>query len=102
MGFSRQECWSGLPFPSPEDLPDPGIKPASPALAVGFFIPLSHLGSPHVTLGFIKKIFFLENSEENKSPYLLLIFIYVLFLAWRIPWTEDPGDRGVAESDMTE
>ena len=32
MGFSRQECWSGLPFPSPGDLPDPGIEPGSPAL----------------------------------------------------------------------
>ena len=35
MGFSRQEHWSGLPFPPPGDLPDPGIKPAclvSPAL----------------------------------------------------------------------
>ena len=32
MGFSRQEYWSGLPFPSPGDLPDPGIKPMSPAL----------------------------------------------------------------------
>ena len=32
MGFSRQEYWSGLPFPSPGDLPDPGIKPRSPAL----------------------------------------------------------------------
>ena len=32
MGFSRQEYWSGLPFPSPEDLSDPGIKPRSPAL----------------------------------------------------------------------
>jgi len=32
MRFSRQEYWSGLPFPSPEDLPDPGIKPGSPAL----------------------------------------------------------------------
>ena len=31
MGFSRQEYWSGLPFPSPGDLPDPGIKPGSPA-----------------------------------------------------------------------
>ena len=31
MGFSRQEYWSGLPFPSPGDLPDPGIKPRSPA-----------------------------------------------------------------------
>ena len=32
MEFSRQEYWSGLPFPSPEDLPDPGIEPRSPAL----------------------------------------------------------------------
>ena len=32
IGFSRQEYWSGLPFPSPGDLPDPGIKPRSPAL----------------------------------------------------------------------
>ena len=32
MGFSRQEYWSGLPFPSPGGLPDPGIEPRSPAL----------------------------------------------------------------------
>ena len=32
VGFSRQEYWGGLPFPSPGDLPDPGIKPGSPAL----------------------------------------------------------------------
>ena len=32
MGFSRQECWSRLPFPSPGDLPDPGIEPASSSL----------------------------------------------------------------------
>ena len=37
MGFSRQEYWSGLPLPSPGGLPDPGIEPASPALAGGFF-----------------------------------------------------------------
>ena len=40
MGFSRQEYWSGLPFPTSEVLPDPGIKPKSlksPALAGGFF-----------------------------------------------------------------
>ena len=40
MGFSRQEYWSGLSFPLPGDLPDPGIKPTSlmsPALAGGFF-----------------------------------------------------------------
>ena len=32
MGFPRQECWSRLPFPSPGDLPDPGIEPGSPTL----------------------------------------------------------------------
>ena len=40
MSFSRQEYWSGLPFPTPGDLPNPGIEPASlvsPALAGGFF-----------------------------------------------------------------
>ena len=37
MGFPSQEYWSGLPFPSPGDLPDSGIEPASPALAGGVF-----------------------------------------------------------------
>ena len=37
MGFSRQEYWSGFPFPSPEDLPNPGIKLVSPALAGRLF-----------------------------------------------------------------
>ena len=53
MGFPRQEYWSGLPFPTPGDLPDPGIQPtslASPALT-GRFLPLSHLGSPNMPPG---------------------------------------------------
>ena len=37
MGFPRQEYWRGLPLSSPGDLPNPGIKPTSPALAGGFF-----------------------------------------------------------------
>ena len=47
-GFSRQEHWSGLPFPPPGDLPDAGIEPtslSSPALAGGSLL-LGHLGSP--------------------------------------------------------
>ena len=44
LGFSRQEYWSGLPFPSPGDLPDSGIKPASLALQSDS-LPLSHQGS---------------------------------------------------------
>ena len=38
MGFLRQEYWRGLPFPSPGELPDPGIKTESPELAGGLFI----------------------------------------------------------------
>ena len=48
MGFSRQEYWSGLPFPPPGDLPHPGIEPASfvsPALAGGFFEAALGVGS---------------------------------------------------------
>ena len=37
MGFSRQEPWSGLPCPSPGDLPDPGIKPRSPAFQANYY-----------------------------------------------------------------
>ena len=52
MEFSRQEYWSGLPFPSPGDLPDPEIKPASPALAGGFF-----------------------NTEPPGKPFMLIISV---------------------------
>ena len=48
LGFSRQEYWSGLPFPPPGDLPDPGIGPMSPvtpALQADSLL-LSHQGSP--------------------------------------------------------
>ena len=45
MGFSRQECWSGLPLPSPGDLPNPGIEPGSPALQADALLsePLQYL-----------------------------------------------------------
>ena len=42
IGFPRQEYWSGLPFPSPEDLSNPGIEPASPALTSRFFTTEPH------------------------------------------------------------
>ena len=44
MGFSGKEYLSGLPFPSPGDLPDPGMEPVSPALAASS-LALSHQGS---------------------------------------------------------
>ena len=52
VGFSRQEYWSELPFPFPEHLPDPGIKPASPALA-GRFFTTEPAGKPLENISFI-------------------------------------------------
>ena len=43
MGFSKQEYWKGLPFPSPRDLPDPGIEPRSPALQADYICRVHHL-----------------------------------------------------------
>ena len=48
MEFSRQEYWSGLPFPSPEDLPDPGIELKSPALQADA-LPSELPGKPNIT-----------------------------------------------------
>ena len=56
IGFSRQKYWSGLPCPTPGDLPDPGIEPASltsPALA-GSFLPLAPPGKPTCTIAHVK------------------------------------------------
>ena len=50
IGFSRQECWSGLPCPPLGDLPDPGIEPRFPALQADS-LPLSHQGSPPWDIG---------------------------------------------------
>ena len=47
MGFSRQEHWTGLPFPSPEDLPNPGIEPRFPALQADS-LPSEPPGKPQV------------------------------------------------------
>ena len=58
MGFPRRESWSGLPFPSPGDLPNPGIEPASPSLTGEFFTtePPNEICGPeeiHFTLLFL-------------------------------------------------
>ena len=60
MECSRQEYWSGLPFPPPGDLPDPGIKPASPALAGRFFtteLPGKPMDYPHETVYKLKALY---------------------------------------------
>ena len=83
VGFPRREHWSGLPFPCPENRPNPEIEPASTALQAGSSL-LSHQGSPLKTLFYqysdktILKIFFsrmvvLNNSRLNKSSFLRTI-----------------------------
>ena len=49
MGFSRQKYWSVLPFPSPGDLPNPGIKPLSPALQADSLL-TEPLGKPNIDI----------------------------------------------------
>ena len=78
LELSRQEYWSGLPFPTPKDLPDPRIKPASPALAGDSWL-LSHQGSPDT----INSIFFISSSIN-----IQLRFFYILCLLWTVlQWT---------------
>ena len=70
MGFSRQEYQSGLPFPSPGDIPRPGIEPRSPTLQADA-LSSEPPGKPNI-IG-------LEIANPSRS------------LAWEIPWTEEPG-----------
>ena len=58
MGFSRQEYWNGLLFPSPGDLPDPGIKLGSSACQVDS-LPVSYLGSLTLHFDYVQFIIFL-------------------------------------------
>ena len=55
MGFSRQEYWSGLPFPPPGDLPNPGVEPMSPAFA-GEFFTIEPPGKPHIIIKRLSKL----------------------------------------------
>ena len=63
MGFSRQEYWSGLPYPPPRDLPDPGIEPLSPALAADSS-PLCPLRSP-------SPLFIITQSHQLSTALIL-------------------------------
>ena len=64
LEFPRQEYWSGLPFPPPGDLPDPGIEPMSPALA-GRFFTAEPPGKPYLLLEGEKKIQLLTQKLER-------------------------------------
>ena len=123
MGFPRQEYWSGLPFPSPEDLPYPGIEPTSPAWQADSS-PLSHLASPCQFLA-VPKVpkglpWWLSRKESacnsgdagdagsipgSGRSLEEEMATHSSILAWRIPWTGEPGrlqSIGHKQSDTTE
>ena len=103
MGFSREEHWSGEPFSSPGELPDPWIKPGSLALQVDsspFEPPEKPLKNKYLKK--LNKLVVCTRSyrEGNGTPLQCTP-------AWKIPWTEEPGSHGVSpwgrkESDTTE
>ena len=115
MGFSRQRYWSGLPFPSLEALPDPRIKPASPALQVNS-LPSETPGKPFWIL---TALYLFTAQDFNRSiPRIFLYFVtaicgYVLseaslvapkaknLSAMQVTWVrplgwEDPLEKGMA------
>ena len=64
IGFSRQEYWSGLPFPSLGDLPDPGIEPGTPALQADSL--LTELRGKPIVLKLKVQLYFLLKTKLNK------------------------------------
>ena len=101
MGFSRQECWSGLPFPSPGDLPNPGIEPRSPTLQADA-LPSEPPGKHYIN----NKQVFLVAQIGKRLPPMRETRVWPLgwedplekemtthssTLAWIIPWMEEHG-----------
>ena len=80
MGFSGQEYWSGLPCPSPENLPNPGIKPGSPTLWADT-LPSEPPAMQETEVQFLGQEDTLEEDMATHSS----------ILAWRIPSTEKHG-----------
>ena len=100
MGFSRQEYWSGLPFPSPGDLSNPEIEPWSLALQADSLLaepqgknPNEYYEklSPHKfdILNEVNKLS--KTSTRNRTLiHTKAMATHSSTLAWKIPWTEEP------------
>ena len=107
MGFSRQEYWNGLSFPSPGDLSNSGIRTGSPTLAGGFFTTeppgklnykiIYHLPTRRIYPGgtVIKNLTVMWETwvQSLDQEYLLEkeMATHSSVLAWKIPWMEKPG-----------
>ena len=111
VGFSRQEYWSGLPFPSPGDLPNPGIEPRSSTLQADA-LPSEPPGNRSVNnnkqlvnnLPAMQETWVRSLSQED--PLEKRMATNSSIVAWRSPWTEEAvglqSMEGHKESDRTE
>ena len=79
MGFLSQDHWSGLPFPSPGDLPNPGIKPKSPALQVDSLLS-EPPGKPQITCERGIIILHSEDKETESQGNYVPVKVAVPFL----------------------
>ena len=85
MAFSRQEYWNGLPFPSPGDLPNPGIEPIEPWIGRQVL---------YLVARTVKRLPTLWETQVRalglKDPLEKEMATHSSILAWKMPWTEEP------------
>ena len=86
MGFSRQEYWSGLPFPLPRDLPDPGIEPESPALQAVYLLSVPLFGKPNWKPNFLCFILIIQKSRKTEERMSFSDHLHCAQLAVRGLW----------------
>ena len=104
MEFSRPEYWSGQPFPSPGDLPNPGIEPRSSALREGSLPAepqekLKNTGMGSLSLSLVaQRLKRLPGMQKTRvrslcqeDPLEKEMATHSSTLAWKIPWREEPG-----------
>ena len=96
MGFSRQEYWSGLPLPSPGDLPNPGTEPGSPALQADSlpFEPWFNGSKASLVAQRIKRPPAMQETQVQslgwEDPLEKAMATHSSILAWKIPWQPTP------------
>ena len=80
MGFSRQEYWTGLPFPSPGHLPDPGTEPRSPALQADFYFCKALDQSKN------NEFYWFQGSQDSNLKYMVAYQLQVnlIFMKWNL------------------
>ena len=84
MGFSKQEYWSGFPFPSLGDLPNPVTEPRSPALLETSLVAQTVKRLSKMRETWVRSLGREESLEKEMATHSSMV-------AWRIPWTEETG-----------